>query len=412
LEKYFSIDNFWSFASAVLKKIPPKGGTPKEMKRGQKGCIHQRGYKMNDKVKIGIIGCGNISQAYFGAAKKFKILEVVSCADINMEAAKAKAEENEVKAVSVEEMLADPEIQIVINLTIPAVHAEVSMKILEAGKHVHCEKPLAVTREDGKKVLDLAKAKGLRVGCAPDTFMGAGLQTCRKIIDDNWLGKVVSGTAFMMAHGPEAWHPNPAFFYEVGGGPMFDMGPYYITALLHLLGPVKRVSAITSKAYEERIAGSEALLGTKLPVEIPTHYSGTLEFVSGPVISMTISFDVWKHSNSTIEIHGTEGSMSVPDPNSFSGDVKVFKPGAEDWATVPHSHKYAENMRSIGVADMAYAILSGRKHRCNGEMAYHALDIMHSFEDSSNSGRAVELESTCDQPAPLPADLLEGLLDT
>lgn len=366
---------------------------------------------MKDKVKIGIIGCGNISQAYFDASKKFQILEVVSCSDINMEAAKAKAEENEVKAVTVDEMLADPEIKIIVNLTIPAVHAEVSLKILEAGKHVHCEKPLAVTREDGQKVITLAKEKGLKVGCAPDTFMGAGLQTCRKMIDDNWLGKVVSGTAFMMGRGPESWHPNPAFFYEAGGGPMFDMGPYYITALIHLLGPVKRVSAITTKAYEERIATCDAQFGKKLPVAIPTHYSGTLEFVSGPVITMTISFDVWKHSNSIIEIHGTEGSMSVPDPNTFSGDVKVFKPGAEDWTTVPHSHKYADNMRSIGVADMAYSILSGRKHRCNGEMAYHVLDIMHSFEESSNSGCAVDLKSRCDQPAPLPSDLLEGVLD-
>ncbi len=367
---------------------------------------------MNNKVKIGIIGCGNISQAYFDATKKFQILEVVSCTDINMKVAEAKAEENKVKAVTIEKMLADPEIQIIINLTIPAVHAEVSMTILEAGKHVHCEKPLAVTLEDGKKVLDLAKEKGLKVGCAPDTFMGAGLQTCRKIIDDNWIGKVVSGTAFMMAHGPEDWHPNPAFFYEAGGGPMFDMGPYYITALIHLLGPVKRVSAITSKAYEERIATCEAQFGKKLPVEIPTHYSGSLEFVSGPVITMTISFDVWKHSNPKIEIHGTEGSMSVSDPNSFSGDVKVFKPGAEDWATVPHSHKYAENIRSIGVADMAYSILSGRKHRCNGKIAYHTLEVMHSFEESSDTGKAVELQSTCDQPAPLPSDLIEGLLDT
>ena len=285
------------------------------------------------------------------------------------------------------------------------------MKILNAGKHVHCEKPLAVTREDGKKVLELAKKKGLLVGCAPDTFMGAGLQTCRKIIEDNWLGKVISGTAFMMGHGPEAWHPNPAFFYQSGGGPMFDMGPYYITALIHLLGPVKRVSAITTKGFKERVATSEAHFGKKLPVEIPTHYSGSLEFANGAIITMTVSFDVWKHSNSIIELHGTEGSMSVPDPNGFGGDVKVYKPGASDWAIVPHSHKYAENMRSIGAADMAYAILSGRKHRCNGAMAYHALDIMHAFEDSSKAGKAVKLASTCDQPAPLPADLLEGLLD-
>jgi predicted dehydrogenase len=221
------------------------------------------------KVRVGIIGCGNISQAYFNGAKLFEVLEVVACADLNPEAAKAKAAENGCVAQTVDELLANPEVDLVVNLTIPAVHAEISLAALNAGKHVHCEKPLAVHLEDAKKVIDLAEEKGLLVGCAPDTFLGAGLQTARKMVDDGWIGKVFSGTAFLMSRGPESWHPNPAFFYEAGGGPMFDMGPYYITALVHLLGPVKEVSGVTTRAFEERIATCKEQFGKLLPVSVP-----------------------------------------------------------------------------------------------------------------------------------------------
>lgn len=364
-----------------------------------------------DPIRIGIIGCGNISNAYFNAAKKFEILDVVACADLNMDAATAKAEEHGTNAQSVDDLLANPNVDLVINLTIPAAHAEVSLKALAAGKHVHCEKPLAVELADGKQVIDTAKEKGLLVGCAPDTFLGAGLQTCRKIVDDGWLGNVTSGSAHMLGNGPESWHPNPAFFYEIGGGPMFDMGPYYVTALVHLLGPVKRVAAITSKAREERLATCEAQFGKLLPVHVPTHYSGSLEFHNGAVVTVTISFDVHAHKHHPIELYGTGGSLRVPDPNGFGNPVELFTPQAGDWKEQAFSHPYSGNMRSIGAADMAYAIRSGRPHRCSGELAYHALEVMHSFEKSSLSGEHITIESKPDQPQAFPLGLVEGRLD-
>ncbi|OGV50906.1 MAG: oxidoreductase [Lentisphaerae bacterium GWF2_52_8] len=364
------------------------------------------------KLKIGIIGCGNISQAYFNGLKMFpNAVEVCACADLNMQAAEAKAQENGVKAISVDNLLADSSIDMVINLTIPKVHAEVALRALEAGKHVHSEKPFAVTREDGQKVLALAKKKKLRVGCAPDTFMGAGLQTSRKIIDDGWIGRPVGGTAFMMGRGPEAWHPNPFFFYETGGGPMFDMGPYYVTALVHLLGPVKRVAAITAISFKERIAGSKEHFGKKIPVKVPTHLAGTLEFQQGAVVTLVTSFDVYAHKHPPIQIFGSDGSVSVPDPNSFGGPVSVFRPGASEWKEVPLVNPYHENSRGIGAADMAYGLKSGRPHRCSGELAYHVLDVMHSFEESSKSGKIVTLKSCCVQPAAMPLGLMKGLLD-
>ncbi len=364
------------------------------------------------KIRVGIVGCGNISQAYFNGAKLFEVLEVVSCADINPETAKAKAEENGCKAQTVDELLANPDVDLVINLTIPAVHAEVSLAALQAGKHVHCEKPLAVHLEDARKVLALAEEKGLLVGCAPDTFLGAGLQTCRKIVDDGWIGRIVGGTAFMMSRGPESWHPNPAFFYEVGGGPMFDMGPYYITALIHLLGPVKEVCAVTSRAFEERTATCKEQFGKILPVSVPTHNSGTLTFHSGAVVTVTISFDVHRHGHSPIELYGTEGSLKVPDPNTFAGPVEVWTPTDGEWREQAMSHRYGMNSRSIGAADMAYAILSGgtRAHRASGALAFHALEIMHAFEKASNQKQTVTIESHPPQPEALPLGLIEGRL--
>ena len=366
----------------------------------------------DEKVKVGIIGCGNISQAYFKGALKLEVLDVIACADLNMEAAKAKAEEYHCEAQTVEEILANSEVQLIINLTIPAVHAEVSLAALNAGKHVHCEKPLSVELEDAKEVLDLAQEKGLLVGCAPDTFMGAGNQTCRKLIDDGWLGEVIGGTAFMMSRGPENWHPNPAFFYQLGGGPMFDFGPYYITALVNLLGPVKGLFASTSKAFEERVVTGKVNFGKRLAVEVPTHYTSSLEFHSGANINLCISFDVLAHSHKPIELYGTEGSLQVPDPNTFGGPVYLWKASNKEWVEQSLSHPYVENSRSIGAADMAYAILSEgkHKHRANGLLAYHALEVMHAFEKSSKLGEYVQIDSLPEQPDALPLGLLEGRL--
>jgi len=366
---------------------------------------------MRKKVNVGVIGCGNISGAYLSASKIFPIIQVVACADINAQAAQEKAEEYDIEALTVEEILQREDIEIILNLTTPQAHTEVNLKTLHAGKHVHCEKPLAISKADGKRVIDLAMGKKLLVGCAPDTFFGGGLQTCRKIIDDGWIGKPVAGTAFMMCHGHESWHPNPGFYYLKGGGPLFDMGPYYLTALIHLLGPVKKVSAISAITFNERIATSKEQAGNVLPVEVPTHIAGTLEFHNGAIITMVMSFDVWRHSNHNIEIHGEHGSLQVPDPNGFDGPVYMNRPGIEDWQSVPLSHGYTDNMRVIGVVDMAYAIRYNRINRCSGTLAYHVLDVMEAFGESAANSKHIILESTTSQPAALPLGLNPGELD-
>lgn len=361
-------------------------------------------------AKVGIVGCGNISGIYFKAGQVFEAIDIVACADIIMDRAKAKAEEFGCRAVTVEELMNDPEIEIVLNLTIPAAHAEIAMRAIEAGKSVHNEKPLATTREEGRKILEMAKAKGVRVGCAPDTFMGAGIQTCIKLIDDGWIGEPIAATAFMLCHGHESWHPDPEFYYKPGGGPVFDMGPYYITALVAMMGPARRVSSSARVTFPERLITSQPKYGTKIKVEVPTHVAGTIDFANGAVATIIQSFDVWGHNLPRIEIYGTEGSMSVPDPNGFGGPVKIRRPGGE-WTEMPLSHIYHENSRGIGVADMAYGLRSGRPHRTSGELAYHVLDIMCALHESSEQNRHIMLESTCARPAPLPMGLRYGTLD-
>lgn len=358
-----------------------------------------------DVCKLGIIGCGNISGAYVRGCRQFDFLEINAVADLNRAAAEAKAAEFGIpRVLSVAELLADPEIEIVINLTVPLVHAEVSLAVIEAGKHVYSEKPLAISRADGRAILYAAAGRGVRVGCAPDTFLGGGLQTCRRLIDEGVIGEPVAATAFMLGHGPEGWHPNPGFFYQVGGGPMFDMGPYYITALISLLGPVETVAALTRKSFPVRIATSEARHGERLPVDVDTHVAGTLAMASGPLATMITSFDVWGHSLPRIEIYGSKGSLSVPDPNTFVGPVRVLLAGSDAWEDVPLTHSDTV-LRGIGVADMTQAIRSGTPHRASGDMAFHVLDVMHAFHDSSAEGRHIRLQSTCSQPAPLPVNL-------
>lgn len=363
-------------------------------------------------IKIGIVGCGNISDIYFNAGKTFESIEIAACADLIMERAQAKAEQHRIpKACTVEELLADPEIRIVVNLTIPRAHAGVGLAALEAGKSVYNEKPLTVTREEGRRMLDLAREKGLLVGCAPDTFLGAAHQTCRKLIDDGWIGEPVAATAFMMCHGHESWHPDPAFYYQLGGGPMFDMGPYYLTALINMFGPVKRVCGSAKTTFPERTITSQPKYGTRITVETPTHISGTMDFANGAVATVIVSFDVWAHHLPCIEVHGTEGSMVVPDPNGFGGAVMLRRADASDWTPVPLSHGYSENTRGVGVADMAYALRSGRPHRASGELAYHVLDLMHAFHDSAARGTHVRLKSKCKRPTPFPMGLRHGILD-
>jgi len=363
-------------------------------------------------TKIGIVGCGNISGVYLRAGRMFDILDVVAVADAIPERAAAKAAEFGVpRACGLGELLADPDIQIVVNLTTPNAHAEIALAALEAGKSVYNEKPLAITREDGLKMLELARAKGLRVGGAPDTFLGGGLQTCRKLIDDGAIGVPAAATAFMVCHGHESWHPDPEFYYKAGGGPMFDMGPYYLTALVNLLGPVRRVTGSARITFPERTITSQPKYGARVAVDVPTHVAGVLDFADGAVGTMITSFDVWSANLPLIEIYGSEGSLSVPDPNGFGGPVKLRRAGEKEWTEVPLTHEYAEQSRSIGVADMAVALRSGRPHRASGELAYHVLDIMHAFHDASRENRHVALASACPRPAPLPVGLERGQLD-
>ncbi|MBE9565205.1 MAG: Gfo/Idh/MocA family oxidoreductase [Proteobacteria bacterium] len=365
----------------------------------------------NHPVKIGLIGCGNISGIYCANAQKLEAIDLAACADLIPERAQEKAEEFGTSARPVEDILQDPKIEIVLNLTLPKAHAEVSLAAIEAGKSVYTEKPLAVTREDGRAVLEAARAKGVLVGCAPDTFMGAGLQTCRKLIDDGWIGDPIAATAFMTNHGHESWHPDPEFFYQTGGGPMLDMGPYYLTALVTLMGPVRRLTGSARITFPERTITSEPKCGTKIEVDVPTHVVGVMDFASGAIGTIITSFDVWAAHLPFIEIYGSEGSLSVPDPNTFGGPVRVKRVHNEEWLEVPLTHGYAENSRGLGVADMACALRSGRPHRASGDLAYHVLDLMIAFHEASAQGRHVEPESTCPRPAPLPLGLREGTLD-
>ena len=359
-------------------------------------------------MKIGIIGCGTISSAYFEGARKTDILKIKACADLRMEAAQAQAEKYNCHACTVDELLADSEIELVVNLTIPRAHVDVGLQVLEAGKHVYSEKPLGVDVESGRQLIETAAEKGLRVGSAPDTFLGAGIQTSRQALDTGKIGSPIAGSAFMCGHGPEGWHPNAAFYYDIGGGPMLDMGPYYVTALVNILGPVKRVAAITTKGFEERIATSQALHGTKIPVQITTHLTGTMEFENGTIVTTIMSFDMWRQSLPCIEIYGETGSMQVPDPNGFGGPVNVC-PAGGDWEA--EEIAFPNNARMIGVIDMVSAIRSGRMHRANGGLAYHVLEVMLAFDKSSETGEHVVIESTTERPDPVPLGLEEWKID-
>lgn len=355
---------------------------------------------------IGIIGTGAIAPAYMKGLAVFpEQVKVVACADLNFDRATAFAGEYGLEVMSIEGLLAADNIDIIINLTIPLVHAKVSMQILNAGKHVYLEKPLAINLVDGRDVMRLAKEKGLRVGCAPDTFLGAGGQTARRIIDEGLIGRPVSANAFMMGHGPEPWHPNPFFYYVEGGGPMLDMGPYYLAALINLLGPIDTVAGMTNRAYDNRTAGHEAIRGQNVPVTVDTHIAGLMRFESGAIGTIITSFDTWRSTLPRIEIHGTGGSISIPDPNTFGGEVLLFTPESGEWKAVEHQHR-SDLQRGIGVADMAECIELEKLHRVNGAMALHVLETMIAFGESSAEGQFVTIESKTQRPDALPANLV------
>jgi len=362
-------------------------------------------------LRVGMIGCGGISNAYFQHLAPFsKFAQITACADLDIERARAKASEHGLgKAYSVKELLDDPEVDAVLNLTIPGAHAAVNLQALQAGKHAYCEKPFSLTYQEGLEVLEEAQKRKLRVGCAPDTVLGGGIQTCRKLIDDGVIGQPVAATANMLGHGHESWHASPEFFYQAGGGPLFDMGPYYLTALVTLLGPVKSVSALAKITFKERLITSQPLSGKKIKVEVPTHLCGGLEFGQDVIATVTMSFDVWAHHLPMLEIYGTEGSLQCPDPNHFGGEVLLWTTKKGEWEKVPLTHS-DQIGRGVGIADMADAAQKGRQHRMNGELALHIVEVMEAFHVSARAGRQIAMKSRCRQPEPLAAGLPLGQL--
>jgi len=352
-------------------------------------------------VKVGIIGCGNISSIYLeNLTTCFDLVHVEALADLVPERASEQAAKYGVKRVlTTEELLADPTIELVVNLTIPASHAFICSRALEAGKHVYVEKPLAVELEDGIALHRLAAEKGLLLGGAPDTFLGSGIQTCLDLIHTGRIGRPVAATAFMACHGHESWHPDPEFYYKVGGGPMFDMGPYYLTALFALLGPARRLTGSTAITFQHRTITSEKKNGQVIDVEIPTHIAGIMDMQNGSMAMIMTSFDVWSAKLPHIEIYGSEGTLSVPDPNTYGGPVRLRRWDDKEYEEIILERPFAENSRGLGVADMASAIRTGSMDpRAGSQMTLHVLEAMHGFHISSNKGYHYEMKTAFTAP--------------
>jgi predicted dehydrogenase len=365
-------------------------------------------------VKLGIIGCGVISDAYLKGASRSQLVAVKSCTDLVPEAAAAKAAAHGILAVVIEAMLADPEIEIVLNLTVPLAHAEVSLRAVEAGKHVYSEKPIATTFNEGRELTAAARAKGVRLGAAPDTFLGAAHQAVRRALDAGRIGRVVAGSACFAGHGMEAWHPNPFFFYRRGGGPVLDIGPYPVTQLVNLLGPVESVTAQTSRGFATRTVTSEPRRGEVIEVEVPTTVNAALAFANGANVGLLTSWDVWKHAREPIELYGSEGTLLNPDPNFFGGRPRLSERNGA-WRDLPiDAHPFGvpnrrtksgamvADYRMLGVLDMAQAIREGRPHRANGDLALHVLEVLSALERSSVEGQRIRIETICERPEPVP----------
>lgn len=355
---------------------------------------------MGQPLRVGIVGVGAIAGQYLSTFERLDAVRLVAVADLDETRAAAVAAEQGVRALTVEELTTDPEVDLVLNLTIPAAHAEIALRAIAGGKAVYGEKPLAVTLEDARAILDAGQAAGVRVGCAPDTVLGTGVQTARQAIDDGAIGQPVAATATMMTPGHERWHPNPDFYYQPGGGPLLDMGPYYVTALVTLLGPVESVVGAASHTRATRTIGSGARAGETVPVDVDTHVTGVLRHVSGALSTLVMSFDSVATRASNIEVHGQAGSLVVPDPNGFDGDVLLHELGGS-WETLPPSAGYRGAGRGYGVADLA-TTPPGDVPRADGTLAYHVLEVMTALLAAADSGTTVAVESRCERPAAVP----------
>lgn len=378
---------------------------------------------MSKTYGVGIMGAGNISSAYLKLAPLFKGLEVRAVADILPEAARKRAEEFGVAAQTPDELLKNSEVDVIVNLTIPATHYKVSMDAISAGKHVYSEKPFVLTLEEGLALRKAAHERNLAVGSAPDTFLGGAHQQAREIIDSGKLGKITSGTTHVMSRGMEHWHPNPDFFFQIGAGPVLDIGPYYVTDLIHLIGPVKRVTAFANMARTEReVTAPGPYQGTIIKVGTPTTIHGVLEFASGAVVTIGASWDVSSHGHHNIELYGTEGTIYVPDPNFFGGDLVVSDREGEKQHVEPWNHPFGifnqdldkpsprANYRTAGLADMMQAIEQDRAARCGLDVALHAVEVMTSLLKAAESGSVVTLQTTCERPLALGPEEAQALL--
>ncbi len=363
------------------------------------------------RVRVGVVGCGNISGIYLSNLQRgFEQTEVVAVADLDLTRATERAKEFDIAMVcgSSEELLELENVDIVVNLTVPRYHAAVSRAALEAGRHVYEEKPLALSRQEGVELVELAKARGLLLACAPDTFLGSAIQTCRKLIADGWIGVPFGATAHLLSSGPESWHPDPAFLYQTGAGPLFDSAPYFVSALVYLLGPIESVMCSAKVTYPERTITSQPHFGEKIKVEVPTFLGGLLSFASGALTSLVMSVDVGssrlqdpRQHGHAIEVYGSEGTLSIPSPCYFDGQVYYRRNGTGEWSELPGLYSYTGNSRGVGIADMASALLNGRPPRLTADMAYHTLDVLLGLDDSWRSGRAIPIDSTFALSEPL-----------
>ena len=373
------------------------------------------------KLGIGVVGCGNISMTYLRNAALFPEVELRACTDLSQDLAEKRAAEYGIQALSLDALLASNDVDLVLNLTVPNAHFDVTMGALEAGKHVFTEKPLATTAADGRKLVAEAARRGCLLGSAPDTFLGAAGRLARRLVDDGAIGQPVTGTAFMMGRGMEHWHPNPAFYYQPGGGPVLDMGPYYLTMLVNLLGPARRVMAVSSIGSASRTITAEGpLQNTSFAVGTPTTITALVSFASGATVAVGMSWDVYRHSIPPIELHGTEGSLRLPDPDTFGGLVALSRKGdpwdeqstsdaahgAQNW---PYAKPDRANYRMLGVADLARAIAEKRAPRASGALALHVLDVLEAILKAGSSGVPQEIEPVAVRPVALTEAEAESL---
>jgi predicted dehydrogenase len=352
-----------------------------------------------EKLKVGIIGCGVISDVYLkNLTTRYSSLEVTACADRHPEKSRQRAAEYNLKCLEPEELLSDPGIDVILNLTTPLSHAEVSLAAIENGKHVYSEKPLAVTLPEGQKILDAAKAKNLRVGCAPDTFLGASQQTVIKAVADGWIGRPLSASAFFSCPGHERWHINPDFYYQEGGGPVLDNAPYFLTALVAALGPVKKVNAMGGRGFDTRTIGAGPRKGRSIPVNVDTHVSATLETQSGVLITTLWSFDIWGTRLPFVEIYGSAGTLSLPAPSGFDGKVLFRGMESQEFVEFPLCYAHSGNQRGLGLAQMCQKIINGGEHSASGTMALHVLEVMCAIGDSVKSGETTRCNTSFSPP--------------